>query len=58
MTSFLYDLIFVLGLAAIAVGAGLVYLPAGLIVGGILAAGSVVAMARGQNRATNPGGDA
>lgn len=38
---------FVLGLAAVAVGAGLVYTPAGLIVGGLLLAGCAWLYARG-----------
>lgn len=36
------------GVAAIAIGAGLVLAPAGLIVGGLLSAGSAVAYARGR----------
>lgn len=42
MTHFLSEIIFVLALASIAIGAGLIYLPAGLIVGGLLAAATVV----------------
>lgn len=57
MTTIL-NIIFVLGLAAVACGAGMIFLPAGLIVGGVLAAATVVLIARGEIRATTPGGDA
>lgn len=36
------DLIMVAGAAAVAIGAGMVYLPAGLIVGGMLAVAGAV----------------
>ncbi len=47
MSTVLPAVMFVLGLAAITVGAGLIYLPAGLIVGGVLAAGSASLYVRG-----------
>lgn len=44
----LAELVFLAGSACVAVGAGMVYLPAGLIVGGGLAiAGAVIAMVGG-----------
>lgn len=36
--TYLAELVFVAGCAAITVGAGMIYLPAGLIAGGLLAA--------------------
>jgi hypothetical protein len=39
--------LFFVGLVAIAIGAGLIYLPAGLIVGGALAATVAIALERG-----------
>ena len=36
------DLVLLAGAAAIAVGAGMIYLPAGLIIGGVLAIASAV----------------
>jgi hypothetical protein len=42
------DLLLIACLAAVAIGAGLVYLPAGLIVGGLLGAGTVLAEMRGR----------
>lgn len=45
------DALFIAALAAVAVGAGLIYMPAGLIVGGLLGAGVFVAAHR------PPGGD-
>ena len=48
MTTLLLNILFVLGLAAVAVGAGLVYAPAGVIVGGVLAAGTAVLFVRGE----------
>ena len=42
------DLVLVAGAAAVAVGAGMIYLPAGFIVGGVLAmAGAVLASLEG-----------
>ena len=39
------ELVFLSGAAAISIGAGMVYLPAGLIAGGVLAvAGAVISM--------------
>jgi len=44
----LAEMVFLAGAAAIAVGAGMVYLPAGLIAGGVLAVGgAVIAMVGG-----------
>lgn len=44
----LAELVFLAGAAAVAVGAGMIYLPAGLIVGGGLCiAGAVIAMIGG-----------
>lgn len=47
-------LIFIACLAAIAVGAGLIFLPAGLIVGGTLGAAAVVVAQRGAVRSGAP----
>lgn len=41
------DCAYLLGIAAVAVGAGLIYLPAGLIVGGALVASSAYRAQRG-----------
>lgn len=42
------ELVFLAGAAAVAVGVGMIFLPAGLITGGVLAiVGSVVSMAGG-----------
>ncbi|MDQ3730304.1 MAG: hypothetical protein M3355_12035 [Actinomycetota bacterium] len=41
------DLAFVVGLALVAAGAGLIYLPAGLIAGGVLLAGGTILHERG-----------
>ena len=46
----LAELVLVAGVAAVAVGVGMIYLPAGLIAGGTLAiVGAVVAMAGGSD---------
>lgn len=47
MSELLLDIIYMAGVAAVAVGAGLIYLPAGLIVGGALAIVSVYLFVRG-----------
>ena len=52
LLSHLAELVFLAGAAAVAVGTGMIYLPAGLIVGGGLAiVGAVVAMAGGGDSA-------
>lgn len=48
----LAEIVFLAGAAAVSVGCGLVYLPAGLIAGGVLAmTGAVIAMAGGSEGA-------
>ena len=47
MSRYAADLIMVAGAAAVAIGAGMVYLPAGLIVGGMLAMAGAVLNSRG-----------
>jgi hypothetical protein len=47
MPDLLISVLFVLSVAAVAVGAGLVYFPAGLIVGGGLTGGLLLLDARG-----------
>lgn len=47
LETILLSVLFLAALAAIAVGAGMIYLPAGLIVGGALALATVGALARG-----------
>lgn len=51
LESLLLTLTFLAGVAAVAVGAGLVYLPAGLIVGGLLAVLCAAGYARAAARA-------
>lgn len=47
MTDVLLDLIFVVCVALVAVGAGLIFMPAGLIVGGLFGAAGSLYYARG-----------
>ena len=50
LLSHLAELVLVAGVAAVAVGVGMIYLPAGLIAGGVLTIiGAVVAMAGGSD---------
>lgn len=51
MTNLLFSLVFVVALAAVAVGVGMIFVPAGVIVGGLLAAGvSVLAVIGGDRQ--------
>lgn len=56
MTTIL-NVIFVLGLAAVAVGVGMIYLPAGVIVAGALAAAASLLLVIGSQRPEAPSSD-